>query len=77
MTNRHSVVTMEKTNEITEDVDRVPAPAAAKMLGVSLRTLDRYQAAGLVTPLPVPMRPRQFDTGQLRKLTRLPDGGAS
>ena len=39
------------------------------MLGVSVRTLDRYQAAGLITPCPVPPMPRYFRVAELEKLT--------
>jgi DNA-binding transcriptional MerR regulator len=39
------------------------------MLGVSLRTLDRYQAAGKILPCPVPASPRMFRVADLEKLT--------
>ena len=48
---------------------RVPAKDAAAMLGVSVRTLDRYQAAGMITPCPVPRVPRMFRVEDLEKLT--------
>lgn len=48
---------------------RVPAKDAAAMLGVSLRTLDRYQAAGKILPCPVPASPRMFRVADLEKLT--------
>lgn len=48
---------------------RVPAKDAAAMLGVSVRTLDRYQAAGMITPCPVPRQPRMFRVADLEKLT--------
>ena len=48
---------------------KVPAKDAAKMLGVSVRTLDRYQAAGMITPCPVPRMPRMFRVADLEKLT--------
>jgi DNA-binding transcriptional MerR regulator len=38
------------------------------MLGVSVRTLDRYQAAGLIQPCPVPLRPRLFREADVRAL---------
>ena len=48
---------------------RVPAKDAAALLGISLRTLDRYQAAGKITPCPVPASPRMFRVADLVKLT--------
>jgi hypothetical protein len=47
---------------------KVPAKDAAAMLGVSVRTLDRYQAAGTITPCPVPLRPRMFRVADLEAL---------
>ena len=38
------------------------------MLGVSVRTLDRYQAAGVIRPLPVPRAPRYFRLADLNAL---------
>lgn len=40
--------------------DRITAAEAAVILGVSIRTLDRYQAAGELAPYPTPRRPRYF-----------------
>lgn len=48
---------------------RVPAKTAADMLGVSVRTLDRYQAAGVIQPCPVPRAPRMFRVADIQKLT--------
>lgn len=39
------------------------------MLGVSVRTLDRYQAAGEIAPLPVPRMPRYFRVADIQRLT--------
>lgn len=47
---------------------RVTAAEAAAKLGISKRTLDRYQAAGIISPCPVPMRPRQFRVADLERL---------
>lgn len=40
------------------------------MLGVSVRTLDRYQAARRITPLPVPIAPRLFRVADVEALTK-------
>lgn len=47
---------------------KVTAKEAAKMLGVSVRTLDRYQMAGVIHPLPVPRSPRYFRVADLEAL---------
>lgn len=46
----------------------VPAKTAAELLGVSVRTLDRYQAAGKIRPCAVPMAPRMFRVADLEAL---------
>lgn len=48
---------------------KIPARAAAALLGVSVRTLDRYQAAGMIAPCPVPRAPRMFRVADLEALT--------
>ena len=48
---------------------RVTAAEAAAKLGISVRTLDRYQAAGTITPCPVPMKPRHFRLSDIEKLS--------
>lgn len=58
----------EQTNETTELVE---AAQAAELLGVSKRTLDRYQAAGLLTPIrPIQGKGavRRFDAQAIQKL---------
>lgn len=55
---------------------RVPAKDAARLLGVSVRTLDRYQAAGRIAPLAVPENPRMFRVADLAELCQ-PKGGAA
>jgi hypothetical protein len=47
---------------------RVPAKDAAALLGVSVRTLDRYQAGGLITPTPTPRAPRMFRVADIATL---------
>lgn len=39
------------TEQQTESTDLVEADQAADILGVSKRTLDRYQDAGLISPI--------------------------
>lgn len=41
---------------------------AAKLLGVSTRTLERYVAAGRIQPLPVPLNPRYFRASDIEAL---------
>lgn len=53
---------------------RVPAKDAARLLGVSVRTLDRYQKAGRISPLAVPENPRMFRVADLAELCQ-PKGG--
>lgn len=60
---------------MTERQDRMPhippvleVKDAAALLGVSVRTLDRYQAAGIIAPIPVPRMPRRFKVSDLAKL---------
>lgn len=47
---------------------RVTAKDAATLLGVSLRTLDRYQRAGILTPTPTPRAPRMFRVADIAPL---------
>lgn len=69
MSLRYTLCTMTKRHEPpTAGAQKVPAKDAAKMLGVSLRTLDRYQADGKITPCPVPIKPRQFKVEDLERL---------
>jgi len=52
----------------TQPAPVVPAKTAAELLGVSVRTLDRYQAAGMIRPCPVPLAPRMFRVEDLEAL---------
>lgn len=70
MTWRYTLTLMTHRQEpAPTGAPRVPAKDAAAMLGVSVRTLDRYQAAGLITPCPVPRMPRYFRVADIEKLT--------
>ena len=47
------------------------AKEAAERLGVSIRQLDRYDAAGVTTPIQrVPRGPRKYDADAIEKLAR-------
>jgi DNA-binding transcriptional MerR regulator len=62
-------MTHRQTAEALATVDpRVTAKDAATLLGVSLRTLDRYQAAGILTPTPTPRAPRMFRVADIAPL---------
>lgn len=42
--------------------------AAAEVIGVSVRTLERYVAAGRIQPLPLPLSPRYFAAADVERL---------
>lgn len=50
------------------EIERVDAKTAAEMIGVSIRTIDRYQAAGMLTPLAAPLKPRYFNRADVEAL---------
>lgn len=50
---------------------RLTAREAADRLGVSIRQLDRYDAAGITHPIQrMPGGPRQYDTEAIDRLAR-------
>lgn len=53
-------MTHRQNPAIDGEPETITKAAAAAMIGVSLRTLERYVSAGRITPLPVPMKPRYF-----------------
>ena len=70
MSSRYMVPLMTQRQTPVPPESRVPAAEAAKMLGVSVRTLDRYQAAGKIAPCPVPIAPRLFRVADIEALTK-------
>ena len=50
--------------------EKIRKDAAAAIIGVSVRTLERYVAAGRIAPLPVPEYPRYFKTDDVMELQR-------
>ncbi|ASM62390.1 MerR-like helix-turn-helix DNA binding domain protein [Arthrobacter phage Taj14] len=65
------------TEHSSETTELVEAAQAAVLLGVSKRTLDRYQAAGLITPIrPIQGKGaiRRFDAQDVQRLAVAQDG---
>lgn len=50
--------------------EKIRKEDAAKLIGVSVRTLERYVAAGRIRPMPLPMYPRYFATADVETLKR-------
>lgn len=48
----------------------VEKAAAAELIGISVRTLERYVADGRITPLPYPLYRRQFRLQDIENLKR-------
>lgn len=53
-----------------ESDDKITAAEAAAVLGVSIRTLDRYQRAGELIPCPIPRRPRYFNRAAVEQFAQ-------
>ena len=53
-----------------QNPEKIRKEDAAAMLGVCVRTLERYVAAGRIAPLPLPMYPRYFKTEDVVQLQR-------
>lgn len=53
-----------------QNPEKIRKEDAAALIGVSVRTLERYVAAGRIAPLPVPMYPRYFTTADVEQLKR-------
>lgn len=68
MTFRYMVPHMTHRQTSAPPDARVTAVEAAQILRISVRTLDRYQKADVVTPLPVPRAPRYFRRADIEKL---------
>ncbi|WNO27602.1 helix-turn-helix DNA binding domain protein [Arthrobacter phage SerialPhiller] len=72
MPQRYRVTGMTAT---TSERPLVTAADAAKQLGVSVRTLDRYQGAGLIQPIRAIHNKgarRQFDAADIARLAGKP-----
>jgi len=50
--------------------ETLPKSDAAKFIGVSIRTLERYVADGRIAPQPYPLRPRHFAVADIAQLKR-------
>lgn len=53
-----------------QNPEKIRKEDAAAMIGVSVRTLERYVAAGRIAPLPLPMYPRYFNPADVEQLKR-------
>lgn len=53
-----------------QNPEKIRKEDAAAMIGVSVRTLERYMAAGRIAPLPLPMYPRYFNAADVVELQR-------
>lgn len=53
-----------------QNPEKIRKEAAAAMIGVSVRTLERYVAAGRIAPLALPEYPRYFDAADVAQLQR-------
>lgn len=66
MPGRYIVAVMTERQE----PEKIRKEDAAAMLGVCVRTLERYVAAGRIAPLPLPMYPRYFKAADVVELQR-------
>lgn len=66
---RYRVLGMtHRQNPADGEIETITKADAAALIGVSLRTLERYVSAGRITPLPVPMKPRYFSAADVERL---------
>lgn len=68
MPSRYIVAVMTDRQNAADPV--VKKADAAELIGVSVRTLERYVADGRIQPLPYPLYRREFRLADVEALTR-------